>query len=345
MFISEIYRRAKRALETCDEVSTFEGITDAVRLLGNKGIADTSLGELTVCVHNGCITLPRDVGTVLGVNVNGAPTLLQDQWFQYHINGPGMPGRGNHNNDGNSNTRGGGGCGPIIEMGQVCTYRDLNCPAYLVAEIDSAADNNKELRVFAYDVNGNKIFTHDDEGVLREGFVVPTVFGFPAPNSEAPAAVQIYRISKVPTLGFVRLSAVNASDGASQGKIGYYEPNETLPTYRRIKVPNCSFVRVKYKKANLTVTSQNDFVNIDNYEALILACRAVKFRNDDKYDAASAAEAEAARIWSEQIEAQRPSGPRVPQIISDVYEPNGEDSLIYGGWGCGGGNPWGGSCN
>lgn len=212
MYISDVYQDLKRAFEGCDEATIFRRTTEAVRLLNNSGVADVNLGELQLCVCNGCITLPRDVGTVLGIDVCNQPTLIQDQWFKYHINGPGActP------------------CGVITEMGQVCTYRDPSEAAYLIAEVTSAADNNKKLRVFATRAdNGQKIFTPGPDGKLYEGFLVPMIFGFAQRNPDVPALGRIYRISREATKDFVKLIAINSSDGTSQTQIGYYEPGET----------------------------------------------------------------------------------------------------------------------
>lgn len=320
MLAADFYSQAKQAFAGCDEATVLARLTDAVRLLVNKGINDPLLGEIEMCVCDGCITLPRDVGTVLGIDVCGNPTLIQDQWFKYHINGPG------------SNNQ--GGCGPITEMGMVCTYKDPSEPAYLIAEVTSAADNNKKMRVYATDVEGKKIFTPGPNGILEEGFLVPMIFGFSKRAPNVPPLGSIYRITREATRDFVKLLAIRASDGVSQCQIGQYEPDETLPQYRRIRVPNKTSVSVKYKKATLVVSSLRSWMNIDNNEALRLACRAVKFRLDDMYDKARAAEEEASRILSEETEAKRPSGPRVPQIINGVFLDDG-DSLL--GYGCGGG--------
>jgi hypothetical protein len=324
--VADFYPDARRAFEGCDETEIFRRLSDAVKLLNNSGVADINLGEVSICSCNGCLTLPRDVGTVLGVDVCGQPTLLQDQWFKYHINGPG--------------TSSPGACGVITEMGQVCTFRDPSEAAYLIAEVTSAADNNKKLRVFATRAdNGQKIFTPGPDGKLYEGFLVPMIYGYPQRNPNVPALGQIYRVLKDATKDFVKLYAVNASDGVSQTLVGFYEPAETVPSYRRIKVPNKAATLVKYKKADLEIRSQQDWINTDNRQALILACRAIKFLNNDEYNKADAAKAAAVKILSEQIEAQRPSGPRVPQIINSTYEPNGPESLFYGG-GCGGDGRW-----
>ncbi len=320
MFVSEFYAQAKTAFSGCDEATILLHLTDAVRLIANKGIADPNLGAIDLCLCKGCATLPRDVGTVLGINVDGQPTLIRDQWFQYHINGPGI-----------------GDCscqGYSDELGQFCTYKDPSEPSYLIAQVTSAKDNNKKLRVFALDVNGDKIFSAGPGGTLEEGFLVPLIFGFSSRNTSIPPLSSIYRISKDVTTDFVKLLAIKSSDSTTLTQVGYYEPDEILPAYRRIRVPNKTWVRVKYKKKNLELTSQRSWINIDNREALRLACRAVQFRLLDKYDSAKAAEAESSRILSEETESNRPSGPRTPQIINGSFLDN-DDSLLGGSYGGG----------
>lgn len=315
MLVSSFFDQAKQMFANCTEAVIFQRLTDAVRLLSNKGLNDPLLGELEICVCSGCVTLPRDVGTVLGVDVCGYPTLLQDQWFKYHINGPG--------------TRAPGACGVITEMGQVCTFRDPAHPFYLTAHVTSAADNNKKLRVYAYEAGTEKkIFTPGPDGKLYEGFLVPLIFGYPQRNPNVPPVGRIYRISKEVTKDYVKLYAVNAADGTSETLVGQYEPDETIPQYRRIRVPNKTAVMVKYKKETLDIRNMTDWINVDNYEALRLACRAVKYRLEDSLDKARQFEEEASRILAEETEAKRPSGPRVPQIINGVYQDN-DDNLYY----------------
>lgn len=316
MLVSDFMPEARRAFEGCNDEAIFRQLTKAVKLLVNKGVTDALLGEVSLCVCNGCITLPRDVGTVLGIDVCGNPTLIQDQFFKYHINGPG--------------TR--GGCGVITEMGQVCTYRDPSEPAYLQAEVTSAADNNKKMRVYATRAdNGQKIFTAGPDNKLYEGFLVPMIFGFSQRNPNVPPLGAIYRVTRDVTKDFVKLYAVNASDGVSQTLIGHYEPSEVTPQYRRIKVPHKSEVLVKYKKATLDIRSLYDWISIDNVEALEVACRAVKLRSEDEFTKARAAEEEASRILSEETQAKLPSGPRVPQIVNGVFQDDGDTLLGYGG--------------
>lgn len=315
MFVSDIYDDLKstEGLGVCDPATIFRRLSDAVRLISNQGILDPSLGEMDLCVCDGCVTLPCDVETVLAVNSAGAPTLMRDQWYQYHLNGTGSQ-----------------GYTPFRYtdiLGQVSTFRDPSTPVALVAEIESAADSNKKLRVFGWDVNGKRIYTVGSNGTLEDGFLVPTVFGFSQPNPVAPLVARIDMIQKDLTNGFVRLLAVN-EDGTPHTLIGYYRPEETVPRYTRIHTQAKNWLRIKYKKRDFEVRSTRDWINIDNREVIILAVKAVSARRKDQIEKAQSLELEAIRILNNEAQAKRPPGLSAPQIIFNEY-PGDNDRLFY----------------
>jgi hypothetical protein len=317
MFVSDIITdiKSSEVLGSCSEDYCFARLSDATRLIANMGIMDPSIGEMSLCVCDGCVTLPLEVETVLGVNQGGFPTLLRDQWFQYHANGPGTE------------------CwvpwNYTDVLGDVCTYKDPSEAVYLVAEVESSKDSNKSLRVFGWDENGKRIYTADAQGNLQDGFLVPTVYGFSQPNPAAPAIARIDRIHKAPTDGFIKLLAVN-TDGSPHTQIGYYRPEETVPRYTRIRVSGRNWLKIKYRKRNFEVKSGSDWVNVDNREALILAVKAVQNRRRNNLDLAAQLEAEASRILSKEAEAKRPPGISPPQIIWNEGLPASEqDRLFY----------------
>jgi hypothetical protein len=316
MFVSDFIDEAKVALNRCSDAEAYARITDAVSLIANQSLADVNMAQMDLCVCNGCVTLPYDVDTILSVNVGGQPTLIRDQLYQYHINGSGSQ-----------------DCTPCRytdELGQFCTHKDPSEPVYLVAELDSSKDNNTELRVYGWDADGKRIYTEGANGQLEDGFLVPTVFGFSQRNPYAPAIARFDRIKKGVTTGFVKLLAVNTTDLSSHTLIGYYQPRETVPTYRRIRVPDHSWVRLKYKRKNLSVTSEKDWINIENREALFLAIRAVQSRRDRKYDEALISEREAIRIINKEVESKMPPSSIGPQIkFNDWPMECGNTGLFY----------------
>lgn len=316
MIVSSILPEAKLVLGRCDDDTVFRRITDAVRLANNQAKFDISLGVMDICVCDGCVTLPVDVGTVLAVNNGGFPTLMRDQWFQYHANGPGnqcyIP--WNYTD----------------ELGYVTTFRDPSGPVKLVASVESPTDSGIKLRVFGWDEFGKRIYSEGPDGVLEDGFLVPCIYGYPVPNPEVPDIARIDRISKPITNGFVNLIAVDSATLEAHTQIGYYQPWETSPLYRRIRVPNRSWIKIKYRKKDLDVRAESDWINIENREALLLLLKAVKFRLDNQIETARAYETEGMRLLSNEAEALRPPGLDSPQITWSEGLPVSQlDTLYY----------------
>jgi len=284
--------------------------------MAHKGIADPAICEIDICACDGVITLPNDVGTILAVNVGGHPTLVRDEYFHFHINGPG---------DEECHP-----CSMTDELGMHCTIRDPSAPVYLVAELDSALDNNKQIRLFGWDVDNKRIWTPDANGIMRDGFLVPTIYGNPTRSSIAPPINRIDRIQKDVTAGFVKLIAVDQNTLQGHTLIGYYQPNETDPQYRRIRVARHAWARIKYKKANPELTSINDWIPIDNREALLQFLKAVKYDLLDRHDVAASAEAVGVQLMNEEATSKRPknvlSG---PSILYTSWPANTSESMFY----------------
>jgi hypothetical protein len=313
-------------LATCDLPQVYSGLTDALRLLEQKAHFDFSLGTLDISTCASCIALPRFVGTVLGVSTCAGVNFLRDQWYQFHINGTGP----------SSFTS----CGYADELGEVCTFREPSAPSRLVAVVEQAADNNKEIRVFGTDQNGKPIWTPGPNGVLQEGMLVPTIFGYPLSNPAAPLISRITRIQlQTPRQGFIRLVAIdpaNTDESTNKVLIGYYDPTEKYPSYRRLRIAqSAGWARIKYRKANRQITATTDWIECDNKLAIKLACQAVKLYNQRRYDEALVAEGQAARMLSEDQAVKQTPTPVGPQIITDVYANNDrimDGGYYYGNW-------------
>ncbi len=307
--------KSSEVLGSCQDSYVFDRLTDAQKLISNMGIMDPAIGVMTLCVQDGCVTLPDDVDTVLSVNQGGFPTLMRDEWFRYHVNGPGDE------------------CWQPWNytdfLGRVCTYKDPSAAVALIAQVESPKDSGKELRVFGWDENNTRIYTPNANGDMQDGFLVPTVYGFSQPNPEAPLVVRIDRIQKAVTSGFVRLIAVNL-DGTPNTQIGYYRPEETNPSYARIRVADRNWIKIKYRRRSFDIRSESDWVNVDNREALVLAVKAVQARRRNALQLASQLEAEASRILTSEVEAHETPAMSAPQIVWNEGLPASEtDRLIY----------------
>lgn len=318
MFVKDILPDLSQAIGSCTDDYAYRRLTDAVRLLTNKSLIDSQLGEIAVCVCSGFATLPPEVQTPLGITVDGCPAIMRDQWFTYHINGPGDTGYTAFN------------FADVLGSNFV-TIREPAGPVKLACRIRAASDQNKQFRVFGWDENGDRIFSTGADGTQEDGFLVPLVWGKILTNSDAPPIVKIDRIFKATTADMVDLYAIDPTTMEATSLLGRYRPREETPAYTRIRVPARQVVRVKYRRRVFEVEDQYDWIPVNNREALIHAIRAVKLRLDGKYENARGAEEEAVRLVREDTNANRPGGIHPPQIIcNELPRETAGTGMFYG---------------
>lgn len=285
MFLAEDILEEAQAIFGFSRIpKLYRWITDAVELLAQKGEIDPLVGYVDLCVDSGCISLPREIETVLACNIGGRPALGHDQLFSFHLNGPG---------DFNKP------CSYTwVDGGNFPTYRDIKCPVKLVAFLDNEADAGKVIRVFGYD-NQNRPLRTLVNGAWEDGYRVPTIFGYALPDSGAPVIARITAIVKDVTAGNIRLSSFDSST-LSGTLIGVFEPDETVPQYRRLRVSSgCGWVRLHYRKRTAEVRSPKDRILLHSRPALILALHALKFYRDSDLANGNAYEANATRLLTE----------------------------------------------
>jgi len=305
--VTEVYDEAKKIVGNCDDVRLYRWMCDAVQLIANKAELEGYKGWVDICTNcETCVTLPREVDTVLAVNIGGKPTLGQHQLFNFHLNGP-------------------GDCNPLTswtwqDQGKWhCTYRDLILPSKLVVYLETDLDNNKSFLVHGFDSNGHPLW-HEIGGERRRGLLIPTVYGYAIPDADAPEVGRITGIEKEDMVGMCRLSTIDNS-GNTGVLLGVYEPDERLPQYRRIKLgQRCSWVRIAYRKSHPRIDSRYDRLPLLSRRAFLLAMRAIKSYEEIDFANAHAFEADAARL---ELEAQMAVEPPTyfPIQVMDLNQP------------------------
>lgn len=287
MLVKEIYNEAQKIFGHCAFPILLRWITDSVQLLADKGETDLLVGYLDLCVQGNCVTLPREVETILAVNICGCPTISRDVLFSFHNNGPG---------DGCS-------CGwTWADQGNWFTYKDIQCPSKLIAFLDSAEDQGKLLRVFGFD-DQNRLLRTKIGDVWEDGLRVPTIFGYALPSSSDPYVSRITGIVKDLTVANVRLSSFDNAANVTGGTgtlLGVFEPDETEPRYRRIKLGHCGgWVRICYRRRSYELRSLEDRIFITSRLALLMSMRAVRAYGDGDIPNGNAYEANATRMLTE----------------------------------------------
>ncbi len=302
--VNDIAQEAKEIIGKCGEELLFRWAGDVVTMIANKADFEGFKGFLDICTGSSCqrcITLPREVETVLAVNIGGKPALGFDQLFSFHLNGP-----GDCNTSCNWSWQDQGGWH--------FTYRDLVIPSKLVAYLQTADDNGKKLIIYGYDDAG-QVLRRQENGVWLNGWQVPTIYGVAMPDSQAPTIARITGVTKDPSVGSIRLSTIDNGNTAGT-LLAVYEPDETLPQYRRIKINRPHpWVRIAYQKPNPIFTSLYDHIPLRSRVGFLLGMRARKLYQDRQVAEAHAYEADAARL---ELEAQMKIEPPThmpPQII------------------------------
>lgn len=285
--VTDIYAEAEEVSGICDQQKLFTWISDAIQLIANKSDFEGWVGFVDICVDGQCVTLPREVDNVLGVNIGGTPTLARNQLFNFHLNGP-------------------GDCREAVSYSYQDkswhpVYRDIVDPVRLIAFLDKPSDQGKQLRVYGRDENGYPV-RQLVNGVYQDGWLIPTLYGYAIPDVDMPKFSRIERVRKDATDGMVRLSTLDDA-GTSGIFLGAYEPDEVEPWYRRIKLgKSASWVRLAYRKAAPLIKSKYDRIPLRSRMALILAMQALKFYREVDLANALAFEAQATRLETESNE-------------------------------------------
>lgn len=286
--VNDVWDEAKKIIGVCDDAKLLDWLSDSVTMVANKGDFEGWKGQIDICTTNQgrCVSLPREVGTVYAVNINGNPSLGLDRLFNFHLNGPGDRGRS---------------CNwSWQDAGASPVYRDLELPAKLVAYAQNEEDDGKMFVVHGYDDKGNRL-RFSQGGEQLDGYPVPVIYGYAVPAADAPLVARITAIDKDLMTGTSRLSTID-NDGATGTLLGVYEPDERIPSFRRIQLGTCTrWVRIAFRKTDPKFVSRFDHVPLKSRLALLLALQARKFYSEKNIADAHAFEADAARL---EIEAQ-----------------------------------------
>lgn len=317
--VDDVYDESKKVIGTCDDTKLFRWMGDVVTMIANKGDFEGWKGSLDICTvgcncpattpptpcyrnlscGRRCITLPREVETVLGVNIGGKPSLGFGTLFNFHLNGPGdckQSCQWSWQDQGNWH----------------CTHRDIITPIKVVAYLQTPEDNGKQLIVFGYDGNGN-LLRRQVNGEWINGYQVPTVHGVALPDAGAPLIARITGVFKERTVSSVRLASID-----NTVQLANYEPDETLPQYRRIIINRSSnWVRIAYMKSNPIFNSRWDHIPLRSRVGFLLGMQARKHYADSQIGDAHAYEADAARL---EIEAQLKAEPITTHMPLQVID-------------------------
>jgi len=309
LILGEVKKDAAEYLGVCenDEV-VVRRINQAQERLLNRAVDPAgSWQRFQICHGTTCLVLPRQVRHVKAFWRCSQPGLVLSEWFEalgYWNGGVGMV------EDGCDGNR-------LIDQGTVCSFDNVvssdTDPRRIQVVATNPADAGKQITLRYIDAYGNRVYTEID-GVVQEGerLTLSTTGTLTASNV---ATNGLYHVVKAMTNYPVRLYSYSTTLGVQVAQIALYEPSETVPIYRAVKVPGldggCGVhhhhdaqtteeecprpqpITLAVRLQHVPALQDNDPLVIGNLYALLLMIRGQELRRRNEPALAQEAEAQA----------------------------------------------------
>jgi hypothetical protein len=230
------------------------------------------------------LTLPRGIARMEQVVVCDQPIPIYNQFWEYLQFGNGRLPKQNHCDS--------GGClQEVLSRNSVPTWTDLsNAPQYLRAYPSNDGDTAARIFYQGTDQNNRPIVNLDGADRVQGVF-----YGLTYPfNTTAEQFSALTGIQKDQTLGAVEVFQVNPTTG-EEVLLVTLDPGQTTASYRRyyfnnlpcsccsdpVTEPQTITLRAICKFEPLPVLTDTDYLVIQNQEAMIEACKAVRYSEMD----------------------------------------------------------------
>jgi hypothetical protein len=250
-------------------------INEAQEMLMNRGRWVGTWIRYKITAPSGKITWPRQINTIEAVAFDRSPGVIHNGWYEFLPNGVGLL-----ECDDNLFYK-------LIDRDPACTFDDIvACVTNRKLRVycDLAADADAELILQGYDENMQWIRTLDGEDYIDGEKVAASTAG----TLSTKFFTHITGVIKPVTNGPVRIYEYNNTTAANVKSIGYYEPDEQRPIYRRSLLPGLEnmsadeqVVTVQAKLRHIPVVNDNDWLILGNARALILGAMAVAKERKD----------------------------------------------------------------
>lgn len=308
--VAEARDRIASAAQLCaTDPRVLKYLNRAVRRLLPKGKWVGTYQTYRICAPNGCITWPRQIETIEAAAVCSQPITIRNSWYEFLEGGPGI----------------GGGCGvKLLDRGTHCCFEDMtgNTDRRIRIYTDVNEGAGKFIILQGYDQNAQWIRTQV-AGAWIDGERVELPAAAASPAVTTKFFTSLGRVIKPKTNGMVRLYEYNATDAVNVQALAIYEPDETLPNYRRSFVPGISSnggngVDVVAKLKFYAVENENDFLLIGNLDALEEETRALVHFDNRNFPEGYTAEKFAVSLLNEELSHYLGDGPVLTLRVEGV---------------------------
>lgn len=283
---------------TCANGTQFaDYVNRATRRLIKRGSWYGTDALLKLCT-NGCdVVFPRQVGTVIGLRLcqSGAMEIRNNWWA---IVSPANCGYGAGWNQGWGNSYGyGGGMPYSTDTNSVPIFNQVsgNTGKLIRYHVVAAQDIGKTITIYGKKYGGQPL-QEEVAGVIQNGITITAATPF---SQTTDLVTKIDSVVRQATSSPAYLYEYDPATMLLR-MLGSYEPSETNPSYRHMRIPQLSCVphstdengvhtwhmEALVKLQYIPVVSDNDFLLIDDFDALSFAIQSIKF--DEANDAQNA---------------------------------------------------------
>lgn len=272
--LSEAKSTLARVLGRCQsdtELTSF--INRAIERLWYKGKWVDTFGRWRVCVNQSCLTWPREIETIEAVAICNVPGEVRNGWFEFLGQGPGV-----------MTTEDDIGA-QLLDRGNAVGFDEVTGTGKKIAVYcDGSEDTSLRIILKYRNSSGQKVYS-SHSGTIIEGdsLALPAV-GQYAYSTQLVYPAGLYGVVKPLTDYPVRLYEFNTTTNAFK-PLAYYDPKETVPSYRSSFVPNLSALtgsecenvqlQVMGKRRFIGVNQDTDIMPLPHLDAIRLACQAV----------------------------------------------------------------------
>jgi len=276
-------------------------VNRATRRLMKRGAWFSAEVLMRLCTTSCDVVFPRHVGTVLGLRLCKSGQLeIRNNWWA--IMKPGCAGwvnggfAGYGNGWGYNGIYGGGYTPDSIDTNTVPIFNQVsgNTGKLIRYHVVKQQDYGKTITIYGKQYGGQPLQT-EVSGAWVNGVTIT------AANPVAQTTVLVTKIDAVVRDATEGMAYLYEYDPATTKlrMLAIYEPSETNPSYRHMRIPalqcssSCSVdendqrtyqFEALVKLAYIPVVNDNDFLLLDNLDALALAIQALKAEeaNDDQ---------------------------------------------------------------
>ncbi len=274
--------RALNLASTDSRVLDYTG--DACERLLYSGKWVDTMVRYAVCVNEACLTWPRDVETIEAAAICSCPINIRNGWYEFLDGGPGIV------------TEDSGWIGRnLVDRENAVAFDDVTGTGKkLAVYADGSEAAGSQILLRYYNSTGNKVYTGGGSGREEGEYITIPAAGAYNYSTIEVLPYGLYGVIKPVTNRVIRLYEYNVALAVYK-PLAYYEPDETVPVYRRSIIPammtggcgsngegcDTSPVVIRGKLRYIAPVNDNSILQIPHATAIRLACQALKKEEDN----------------------------------------------------------------